>query len=210
MTATATRTRTPADVASWGTWKDHGHAAVLGYMGRDRKSAGMVVRTVKVTVGKGNILVLRSTKDNEIVAQMGPAGRFWAVTAPAEPVEVPQPRNGQTVLDEDTDAGNAARDEALQAEFAQPTGDAKAITRAARPSRNAKLSPCTCGCGAQVRGLYKQGHDARHAGNVARAAIAALIADPDTNLADTSDLVAELPTEALRAKATKMIAARIK
>ena len=53
MTATATRTRTPADAASWGTWKDHGHAAVLGYMGRDRKSAGMVVRTVKVTVGRG-------------------------------------------------------------------------------------------------------------------------------------------------------------
>ena len=78
------------------------------------------------------------------------------------------------------------------------------------PSRNAKLSPCTCGCGAQVKGLYKQGHDARHAGNVARAAIARLIADPDTNLADTSDLVAELPTEALRAKAAKMIAARIK
>jgi len=182
MTATATRTRTPADAASWGTWKDHGHAAVLGYMGRDRKSAGMVVRTVKVTVGRGNILVLRSTRDNEIVAQMGPAGRFWAVTAPAE---VPQPRDGQTA-------------------------DAKAVQRAARPSRNAKLSPCTCGCGAQVKGLYKQGHDARHAGNVARAAIAKLIADPDTNLADTSDLVAELPTEALRAKAAKMIVARVK
>ena len=201
MTATATRTRTPADAASWGTWKDHGHAAVLGYMGRDRKSAGMVVRTVTVTVGRGNILVLRSTKDNAIVAQMGPAGRFWAVTAPAE---VPQPRDGQTADERDED-GNE-----LESGPIVVTADAKAIQRAARPSRNAKLSPCTCGCGAQVKGLYKQGHDARHAGNVARAAIARLIADPDTNLADTSDLVAELPTEALRAKATKMIVARIK
>jgi hypothetical protein len=180
---TATATRTPAEVASWGTWKDHGHAAVLGYMGRDRKSAGMVVRTVTAAMA-GQGLELRSTKNNELVARMGPAGKFWAVVAPAETAQVPQPRKEQ-----------------------EPTGDAKAIqaaAKAARPGRNAKLHDCECGCSAQVRGLYKQGHNARHAGDVARKAIAAG-AD-----ADLTAILAELPTAALQAKAARMIASRVK
>jgi len=90
----------------------------------------------------------------------------------------------------------------------EPTGDTKAIVKAAKPSRNAKLHPCKCGCGAPVRGLYKQGHDARHASDVAKKALAALASDPDLNLADNS-LLDELPTDALKAKAAAIIAKRI-
>lgn len=56
---------------------------------------------------------------------------------------------------------------------------------------------CTCGCGAQVQGksLYKPGHDARHAGFVARH-IAAQPTDEHE-----FDALNALPTQALRDKA---------
>jgi hypothetical protein len=55
-------------------------------------------------------------------------------------------------------------------------------------------SGCRCGCGEQVgRGArYRPGHDARHASQVGRAMIAAGAEDPE--------LLAALPSEALRAK----------
>lgn len=58
---------------------------------------------------------------------------------------------------------------------------------------------CRCGCGEQVgRGaLYRPGHDARHASRVGRAMIAAGAEDPG--------LLAELPSDALRAKARAML-----
>lgn len=84
----------------------------------------------------------------------------------------------------------------------------KAVKRAAKPSRNAKLHDCKCGCGQQVKGLYKQGHDARHASDVAKRVIALLASDPDVNLADP-DLFDELPTQALKAKAAAIVVKRI-
>lgn len=67
-----------------------------------------------------------------------------------------------------------------------PDGDVVAEVTAPAPAT------CRCGCGAQVasRRLYRPGHDARHAGVAARAALAG---DPTA--------VAALPTPALQAKA---------
>src|SRR5215212_1459355 len=61
------------------------------------------------------------------------------------------------------------------------------------------VAGCRCGCGEQVgRGaLYRPGHDARHASQVGRAMMAAGAEDPV--------LLAELPSEALRAKARGML-----
>ena len=60
---------------------------------------------------------------------------------------------------------------------------------------------CRCGCGEQATrptALYRPGHDARHAGAVGRALIAAGHADPA--------LLDALPSQALRAKAEAVLA----
>lgn len=56
---------------------------------------------------------------------------------------------------------------------------------------------CTCGCGEQIgpRATYRPGHDARHAGAVARA----IAADPK----QAKTLLLALPSPALRAKAQR-------
>ena len=56
---------------------------------------------------------------------------------------------------------------------------------------------CTCGCGEQIgpRATYRPGHDARHAGVVARS----IAADPK----QTKTLLLTLPSPALRAKAQR-------
>ncbi|ALY10075.1 hypothetical protein RAP15_56 [Arthrobacter phage RAP15] len=64
---------------------------------------------------------------------------------------------------------------------------------------------CTCGCGeatSSAKTMYKPGHDARHAGNVARAMAA------DYNDAGNADKLEALPTANLQHKA-KMMAARL-
>ena len=56
---------------------------------------------------------------------------------------------------------------------------------------------CTCGCGEQISptAAYRPGHDARHAGFVARA----IAADPK----EAKTLLLALPSPALRAKAQR-------
>lgn len=73
--------------------------------------------------------------------------------------------------------------------------------KAARPSTTAPSTECRCGCKAITRKGkgYLPGHDARHAGQVARA----ILADPMTQ-ADVH--LAALPTLALRAKALAQVA----
>lgn len=56
-----------------------------------------------------------------------------------------------------------------------------------------EFSGCGCGCGAAVsKSFYRPGHDAKHAGQVGRE----MVRTGDT------DLVFQLPSQALRAKAT--------
>lgn len=59
---------------------------------------------------------------------------------------------------------------------------------------------CTCGCGEQIgpKATYRPGHDARHAGAVARA----IAADPKQE----KTLPLALPSPALRAKAQRAAA----
>lgn len=59
---------------------------------------------------------------------------------------------------------------------------------------------CRCGCGENtVKGLYRPGHDARHAGAVARDLAASAVEGYERTTADS-----DLGSDALRAKAYKM------
>jgi hypothetical protein len=67
--------------------------------------------------------------------------------------------------------------------------------------QDARMTTCLCGCGQIGRGSsYRPGHDARHASRIGRAMAAAGEEDPE--------LLAQLPSDALRAKALKMLAGR--
>jgi len=169
------------------TYKGHGQPQSFYYWGTGKSADeqdGTLITSTKVT---GTTVTLIDGRGTE-VRTVDVRTRFWISEA------------GQ---DDHTE------DEAESTEDAQAIQRAAAPAKAARPSRNAKLSPCLCKCGAQVKGMYKQGHDARHASQVAQAAIKALLTDTDLNLAD-SGLFDELPTEALRVKAANIVAKTIK
>lgn len=91
--------------------------------------------------------------------------------------------------------------------WASPAPAEVAKTAPARTRR--PNQPCRCGCGATANGrrgsLYLQGHDARHVSQL----VARIFADSDVNLADLTDELAELPTQALRDKAARMVERRI-
>lgn len=192
MTSTATETA-PA-VATWGSWKTHGNKAELMYFGQSRKAPVTPAIRIRVQTSASGMYFINVDNDKQI-GWGGYATRFWAA-----PVETDE---------DETDEAKAE----IARDLNTPVTHTQAVVRAAqapkRPSRNAKLHGCTCGCGQQVRGLYKQGHDARHASEVAHHAIAQLLTNPDINLAD-SGLFDVLPTSALQSKAANIVAKRIK
>lgn len=194
MNTTATQTE-----PQWGTWKDLGNSSALVYHGRN-KAEGPWAEGTFVVVGQTPTGWSMLTSDGTPVAQGGYASRFWATRDYSAPVNQPdEPRvPAQRQATSPTTAGDPA------VATTKPTEDAKAINRAARPGRNSKLHACLCGCGGQVKGLYKQGHDARHAADVARRMIAA---GSDANL---TEFLQELPTEALRVKAANIVAKRVR
>jgi len=167
------------------TYKGHGQPQSFYYWGTGKtadEQDGTLITSTKVT---GTTITLVDGQGTE-VRTVDVRTRFWI-----------------------SEAGQDDHTEDEATEDAQAIQRAAAPAKAARPSRNAKLSPCLCKCGAQVKGMYKQGHDARHASQVAQAAIKALLTDTDLNLADCS-LFDELPTEALRVKAANIVAKTIK
>lgn len=202
-----TTSQTPAPQTTspvWGSWKTHGNLSALVYFGQDRKSPAAQGKPMVVGILPGSLLSGLDPKTGATVLRGGVATRFWATPDMTAPVNQP---------DEIAPAGDALRKLAEQVRSPEPTKDAKAIQNAAkapkRAPRNGRLHDCLCGCKGQIKGLYKQGHDARHASAVAKRAIAALASDPDLNLAD-NDLLAELPTDALKAKAAAIIAKHVK
>ncbi|MGW9168705.1 hypothetical protein [Agromyces sp. NPDC055658] len=72
-------------------------------------------------------------------------------------------------------------------------------TAASKP-QTGSTAECLCGCGGTVstKANYKPGHDARHAGTVARAIV--------ENPKQAKALLATLPSDALRAKAERAVA----
>jgi hypothetical protein len=77
------------------------------------------------------------------------------------------------------------------------------LERRSAPEVAEASARCRCGCGEATSGrraLYRPGHDARHAGQIARA----ILADPDQRDA----LLAALPSAALRDKAASLAASR--
>lgn len=87
-----------------------------------------------------------------------------------------------------------------------PTKKERKMTATTTAPKSTDLRTCTCGCGENVAGKsnYRPGHDARHAGNIARAAFA-LRKDGQTT-AEAEAQINSLPTDALQAKARGMIA----
>lgn len=85
-----------------------------------------------------------------------------------------------------------------------PKKETKVTTTATRPTSSKpknETGKCLCGCGENTaKSNYRPGHDARHAGNIARE-IAANYATPGF---DRRTLLAALPSDALKAKAEAM------
>lgn len=77
-----------------------------------------------------------------------------------------------------------------------------ASPRSSLKSAESGPHPCRCGCGEVIatRSVYRPGHDARHAGQVGRA-IAAQYATPGF---DRRELLADLGSDKLRAKAERI------
>ena len=76
-------------------------------------------------------------------------------------------------------------------------------TATAQTTTNNETTKCLCGCGVTVNKAYRPGHDARHAGQVARYAADLLL---NTHIEDYTDFIenyvtTQLPTFALRQKA---------
>lgn len=98
----------------------------------------------------------------------------------------------QTAFSSDTEDGRDSAEAAIDHWLGtQPTKEKSEVS--------ADGSPCLCGCDEPTgkKSNYRPGHDARHAGNVGRK-IAERYAEPGF---DRRDLLAALPTDALKAKA---------
>jgi hypothetical protein len=209
---TATITTLKADETSTDTiltrdsYKGHGQPQAFYFWGTGKLADEQLGTLVTSVEANGLTLVLKA--DGKTVAQFDKRGKFW-ISPAFKHEELRHYSDGDSIATWYESVPQAPKTDPAPA----PTADAKAIVAAAtpvkarRPGRNAKLSPCLCGCKAQVKGMYKQGHDARHAGDVARKAIkAAAGADPDVNLLTAiEDVLAELPTQALRVKAANIV-----
>lgn len=92
---------------------------------------------------------------------------------------------------------------------ATPPKEAKSTKATAKKSTPAKPRPkkvknetgkCLCGCGTNSTSNYRPGHDARHAGQIARA----IVDNRAKKGFDRRELLAVLPSDALKAKAENM------
>jgi hypothetical protein len=213
----------------WGTWKTHGNLSAMVYFGQDRKAPAATGRPVVVGTSGGMLAGLDPDNGSRILYG-GPATRFWATPDMVAPSNQPYTGSkhadqsetcecGQADCGECNDGGQLDRPaeddsnyhEACELDHdeqiavarsgssqldAYPTedGHAKVVAACDIPV----LRSCGCGCGrtpASKKSAYCQGHDARHVSKVVARVLA------DGRLA----AIAELPTEALRDKATNAI-----
>jgi hypothetical protein len=183
MTTTATRS----------TWKGHGNPQFFTYHGRGSQ-AGQGVLVAKVEADQG--LTLRYV-DGGLIDRFGAATKFWAAPAiQPEPASALEELHAQ-VYPEGKAAQRLRTVKEVAATAAKP-GEVLPAT-----SKHVKsVALCTCGCGQRAQRQYKQGHDARHASQVAKA----ILADPE---ADPAGLLAALPTDKLRLKAAAIVARKL-
>jgi|HubBroStandDraft_2_1064218.scaffolds.fasta_scaffold02391_12 hypothetical protein len=206
MTATPTTITDPADDFSdettytWTTWKGTGNAQSFYYWGAirkgpDRENGALVT---KVETHPQHITFYDAT--GKAVAVFGSATKFWASAAPVAAVG--------TWIEVTPDAQPMRTIKEIAATAAKP-GEVPSASKTAAKTQRVKansLSKCLCGtCDNVVKGMYAQGHDARHVSQVVKA----VLANPDANLADATELD-ELPTAALKAKAVAAISKKIK
>lgn len=141
------------DGITWGTWKDHGHAAELMWWGDVRKQHA--AESVRVTLEGGpagvNIwqsdgLVFDEASNKfkgTLIRWGGFATKFWASPVPADKAE-------EVVAEEKKTIGKAPGE--VPAPTAHLKGKGKSLD-----------GKCRCGCGQSVGGksTFRQGHDAR-------------------------------------------------
>lgn len=119
--------------------------------------------------------------------------------------DVWQVANPGTFDDYERDEAEEVIDSWLAAKIASPTTtkEGKTMTAKSTKPRTTKTKnptgKCLCGCGENSTSNYRPGHDARHAGVVARQ-----IAGPKVTPAQATKALATLPSEALRLKASAM------
>lgn len=106
-----------------------------------------------------------------------------------------------TVDDHDDDEAQHWFDRHFAYEVVKDTGSKTSATKPKRDPNPADLPECKCGCGeiCNRNRNYRPGHDARHAGQVARH-----IAKHDPSEEDRTTLLGFLPTRALQIKADNM------
>lgn len=145
------------------------------------------------------LLALGTDKDLLVLSEDPEIGDAWTLSdATSEEMNR---------ADEDDDRDFFTESEAMVAlALGQPVEPQKAQTKKDKPRPSDRtadkgdLRKCTCGCGENVAGksLYRPGHDARHAGQIARE----VAADLQNDAAYDHQMALEvLPTKALRDKA---------
>jgi hypothetical protein len=191
---------------TWGTWKDHGHAAELVYLGTNRKSPDTSTGTlVTVTMATG-MLTMKAT-DGSLVNRAGAASRFWAriVTdadrkrnAPEVPEECIECHVPEGAEHEEWCSSTDVEENEVAAKPAKTPKPAKA-EKTAKPA----LEPvsCKCGCG-EVTGkgsLFRQGHDARMVSN-----LVTLVTKGETSRDEAIKAAAKI-SEPLKAKTVRAL-----
>lgn len=93
-------------------------------------------------------------------------------------------------------AANTPKEESMPT----PTKSKASPAKPKPKTSSGEIRKCLCGCGENVAGKasYRPGHDARHAGQIARAMLAA------SKKTDRTKALDALPSPALQAKATKI------
>lgn len=113
-----------------------------------------------------------------------------------------QVANPGTYDDHERDEAVTVIDEFLNRTIPVPTTQkGKTMTTTATRPKTPKnaTGKCLCGCGTNSTSNYRPGHDARHAGQIARQ-----IAGPKVTPAQATKALSALPSDALRLKASTM------
>ncbi len=114
---------------------------------------------------------------------------------------------GDTIDDISTEEADAFITKWLDEKIPNPgtattaTGEKVTVSKPKPAQVKNPTGTCRCGCGENVaKSNYRPGHDARHAGNVARA----IAADGSIETTSSKALLDALPSDALKQKATDM------
>lgn len=168
--------------ATWNNWKGHGRPEGFYYFGQNRKGPEALDRSaatliVRVDTSNPSWYSYIGTSGKPVF-QGGVATKFWAEPAQVhEHTETRHSSDGTAITvryctqvhSEDKPVPAAKKACEVCGSTIGHLPGCKTLDKpkaAKKPAKSHKLSPCRCGCKAQIHGLYKQGHDARHASDL--------------------------------------------